>query len=57
MVAGDVEDPGPVGDELDNLLDNHHMGDREVALGELPAVDYVSVENEYVRSNALKVVD
>jgi hypothetical protein len=33
------------------------MGDGEIAFGELPAVDDVAIENEYVGSNALEVVN
>src|ERR1700722_14848020 len=57
MVAGDIEDPGAVGDQLDDLLDDHYMGNGKVSLGKLPAVNDISIEDQHVRSNASEVVD
>jgi hypothetical protein len=57
MIARDIEHPCAIGDELDDLLDDHHVGDREVPLGKLPPVNDVSIEDQYVRGDAFEIVD
>lgn len=55
VVAGDVVDGLALLQHAQELLDDPHVGRREILLLELPDVDDVPVEDEDVRVNGLQV--